>query len=431
MKDRLPQKVAEQDVASYIVKADGEPVYNSLLSQTEYAYVQRQLNKRSLRNAKLSRKDAKSPLYSSVIIDDYGQAFALYKGKSYAQSVAEIMVDHGKQPVSEEMKEHVNVLKKRADFNEVKLLGKGGFSRVKVAQAIETGRWYAVKIVPMSPERHPAPERENLVKKEVGFLRQFGRFKAEMQREDPLRKRYLFQELITGEQLNKTAWALSDGSEGVPDATLHQLIQAMITEVQKVHDQGVLHRDIKAQNFLYNPESEAVTLIDFGLSTRAPGLRVSDVALMGSPIYLPKELRSAESGPYLYDASTDIYALGQVIGMLCFGERFFKGAEAFSDREFAQLGYRRSDFPRTIDPLDTANRPLALRCLAAYEAAKQGRTLSGNPTSEQAKLWILLGGMIHENYQFRPTLKSVQSRWSQLRPLAVSEKFQPRPRISG
>lgn len=88
-------------------------------------------------------------------------------------------------------------------------------------------------------------------------------------------------------------------------------VKAMIKMAQglkKMHDQDMIHRDIKLENIMIGPENSKeeadARLVDFGLSTIARKGHVEGLA--GTPYYMAPEISKREP----YDQSVDIYALG-------------------------------------------------------------------------------------------------------------------------
>ncbi len=41
---------------------------------------------------------------------------------------------------------------------------------------------------------------------------------------------------------------------------------SLLSAVKNLHDLGIVHRDLKQGNFLYNPETKKGIIIDFGLA---------------------------------------------------------------------------------------------------------------------------------------------------------------------
>jgi serine/threonine-protein kinase len=113
------------------------------------------------------------------------------------------------------------------------------------------------------------------------------------------------------------------------------------------HEQGVVHRDIKAQNVLLTPDGHA-KLADFGIARLMevdgqPGLTRTDV-LMGSADYLSPEQAEGED----VDERTDIYSLGIVLYECLTGELPFKG-EGFVAIAMRHMTEAMPD-PRDVDP---------------------------------------------------------------------------------
>jgi len=89
------------------------------------------------------------------------------------------------------------------------------------------------------------------------------------------------------------------------------------------HKHGVVHRDIKLDNFIYENEDEMaeLKLIDFGFASFvAPG-KESMWEKIGTPSYMAPELWKDDDKKY--DSSVDMWALGVVCYMLLSGTRPF------------------------------------------------------------------------------------------------------------
>ncbi len=131
---------------------------------------------------------------------------------------------------------------------------------------------------------------------------------------------YLVMELVDGENLRARI-----RREGPLDPDEAARICAEVGRaLSYAHGQGVVHRDIKAQNVLLTAEG-GVKLADFGIARLIetegePGLTKTDM-LLGSADYLSPE--QADGRPL--DARTDIYSLGILLYECLTGVLPFRG----------------------------------------------------------------------------------------------------------
>src|SRR6266516_1460181 len=117
---------------------------------------------------------------------------------------------------------------------------------------------------------------------------------------------------------------LANGPPTLEEAGI--ILEQVASALQFAHDNGIIHRDIKASNILLGSDG-LVYLADFGLSKSLEGN--GDItqtgALFGTPEYMAPELAE---GPAT--ASSDIYALGVLLYEMVTGRTPFIGKTAIA-----------------------------------------------------------------------------------------------------
>ena len=110
-----------------------------------------------------------------------------------------------------------------------------------------------------------------------------------------------------------------------PQATASAAAQVAVA-LDHAHDRGVVHRDVKPDNILFDEGGNAF-ITDFGIATaRFHGRLTATGRAMGTPHYMSPEQAMGK----LVDGRSDIYALGVVMYEALVGFPPFDGADAFS-----------------------------------------------------------------------------------------------------
>ena len=125
--------------------------------------------------------------------------------------------------------------------------------------------------------------------------------------------------------LGQRRFVREDG--GCDEARVLEVLRAVLSALGYAHSRGIVHRDVKAENVLFD-ESERPKLADFGIALRRGyGTRVTAVGLaVGTTAYMaPEQARGQE-----VDARADLYSVGVPAYEMLTGELPFRAADALS-----------------------------------------------------------------------------------------------------
>ena len=137
---------------------------------------------------------------------------------------------------------------------------------------------------------------------------------------------YLVMEHVPGRTLRRL---LADDAVSLPRAV--DLVEQILTALGAAHDNGVVHGDVKSDNFLVGSAQgrDHVTLIDFGLARidgtpAEPNTEQGEVMVSGTPAYMAPEVICGEPPT----ASSDLYGAGVILYELLTGTTPFDGDSA-------------------------------------------------------------------------------------------------------
>ncbi|WP_345389597.1 serine/threonine-protein kinase [Nonomuraea salmonea] len=131
---------------------------------------------------------------------------------------------------------------------------------------------------------------------------------------------YLVMKFVDGEPLDRLLARLGR----IPPQAAMELIAQAASALQAVHDQGIVHRDVKPGNLLVQRDGTLV-LTDFGIARSDIASRLTDAGMvLGTAAYCAPE--QAEGAPVT--PAVDIYALGVVAYECLVGQRPFDGDSA-------------------------------------------------------------------------------------------------------
>ena len=210
-----------------------------------------------------------------------------------------------------------------AQYEIVRLLGRGGMGAVYLARERALDRAVAIKVLP--PEIAASAEAQERFRREARTaaklthpnivpLHTFGEVEGMM---------YFVMGYVEGESLADRL----QRDDKLPIAEVRRILGAMADALDYAHRQGVIHRDIKPDNILLEGESGRPMLTDFGIAKASASQETLTElgTAIGTPHYMSPEQASGERD---LDGRSDLYSLGVVGYAMLAGRVPFEGTSA-------------------------------------------------------------------------------------------------------
>ena len=203
-------------------------------------------------------------------------------------------------------------------------IGKGGMGAVYSALQETIERQVAVKLLRADlAEEAEMAERFVHEARAVSLLRHPHIVTIHDFGQSPEGLLYMVMELISGESLRKRLDRVGPLSQSAALHIAEQICDALVA----AHDAGVLHRDLKPDNFMLTrvgDRDDFVKVLDFGiakLTSALPSNHTATGMLVGTPMYMsPEYIRNQP-----WDHRSDLYALGVVLYEMLSGCHPFAG----------------------------------------------------------------------------------------------------------
>eukprot|EP00741_Cyanophora_paradoxa_P013938 tig00020723_g13455.t1 len=248
-----------------------------------------------------------------------------------------------KKSVTEDGKKVIN------EYALLKKLGQGSYGKVYLAETVDTHKRYAIKMIKKSIFK--TSKISNVDKMDMMF-----REIAIMKRLDHINIVHLYD--VIDDRSGQAIYLVMEYVEGgpvmnceqerapLPEETARNYFRDIITGLDFVHSNHIVHMDIKPENLLVGADGR-VRITDFGVSSIFQGSNdMINRCKGGSPAFTAPEIILGESS---YSGKlADIWAVGVSLYYLVFGRC------PFTADSIAQLFYRIAnaelEFPRRVSP---------------------------------------------------------------------------------